>query len=203
MGGEAQSDIGGLGWIGGHYRDYDREYCVDLVHLSSFLKGTQPEAAEALGVFEDGHQRRQFLTRLRNEVSRHGTVDVLRHGIKHGSQYLNLFYGTPSAGNPEAKERFEQNRFSVTRQLRYSLDEAQRALDIGLFVNGLPVLTFELKNSLTKQTVADAVCQYQEDRSPHEKLFELGRCIAHFAVDDNEVRFCTHLVGKTSQFLPF
>jgi len=116
---------------------------------------------------------------------------------------VELFYGTPSAGNPQAQERLEQNRFTVVRQLRYSRDDAQRALDIGLFINGLPVFTFELKNSLTKQTVDDAVEQYRRDRNPREKLFELGRCVAHFAVDESEVRFCTHLKGKASWFLPF
>ena len=128
---------------------------------------------------------------------------MLRHGLKHGAHNLDIFYGTPSAGNPQAQERFEQNRFTVVRQLRYSRDETQRALDIGLFINGLPVFTFELKNSLTKQTVDDAVEQYRRDRNPREKLFEAGRCVAHFAVDESEVRFCTHLRGKASWFLPF
>ena len=91
----------------------------------------------------------------------------------------------------------------MTRQLRYSRDERQLALDLCLFINGLPVATFELKNSLTKQTVADAVEQYKRDRNPSEKLFELGRCLAHFAVDDHEVQFCTQLQGKASWFLPF
>jgi len=86
----------------------------------------------------------------------------------------------------------------VTRQLRYSRDETQRALDLGLFINGLPVATFELKNSPTKQTVEDAVEQYKRDRDPREKLFEFGRCVVHFAVDDHEVRFCTQLKGKAS-----
>jgi type I restriction enzyme, R subunit len=116
---------------------------------------------------------------------------------------LDLFYGTPSPGNAKAAERYAANRFSVTRQLRYSRDETQRALDLCLFINGLPVATFELKNSLTKQTVEDAVEQYKRDRDPREKLFEFGRCVVHFAVDDHEVRFCTHLKGKGSWFLPF
>ena len=128
---------------------------------------------------------------------------MLRHGIKHAAHDLDLFYGTPSAANVRARERFARNRFTVTRQLRYSRDEAQRALDIGLFINGLPVFTFELKNSLTKQTVHDAVWQYRKDRNPREKLFEFGRCVAHFAVDEGEVRFCTDLKGKASWFLPF
>ena len=91
----------------------------------------------------------------------------------------------------------------MTRQLRYSRDETQLALDLGLFITGLAVATFELKNRLTKQTVEDAIQQHRRDRDPREKLFELGRCVAHFAVDDHEVRFCTHLKGKGSWFLPF
>ena len=201
--GEPTARYGGSGWGGGNFHDYDREYCVDLAQLSTFLRATQPEAAESLSLSETGPTRRRFLARLQGEISKRGTIDVLRHGIRHGAHDLDLFYGTPSADNPEAQERFGQNRFTVTRQLRYSRDETQRALDIGLFINGLPVLTFELKNSLTKQTVDDAVQQYQRDRNPREKLFELGRCVAHFAVDESEVRFCTHLRGKASWFLPF
>ena len=191
------------GWICGDPADYDREYCVDLAQLTVFLRETQAHAAESLSLDEDGPTRRKFLARLQGEITKRGTIDVLRHGLKHGPVQLDLFYGTPSPGNPKAAERYAANRFSVTRQLRYSRDETQRALDLGLFINGLPVATFELKNSLTKQTVADAVEQYQRDRDPREKLFEFGRCVAHFAVDEHEVRFCTQLKGKASWFLPF
>ena len=193
----------GVGWLPGNWRDYDREYCVDLAQLTAFLRETQPHAAEALGLSEDSPTRRKFLTRIQSEISKRGTIEVLRHGIKHGPHHVDLFYGTPSPSNETAKKQFEQNRFTVTRQLRYSRDETQRSLDIVLFINGLPALTFELKNSITKQTVADAVEQYKRNRNPREKLFEFGRCVAHFAVDDNEVRFCTHLKGKASWFLPF
>ena len=194
---------GGVGWGCGNPGDYDREYCVDLVQLSAFLRATQPGAAESLGLGGDGPTRRKFLSRLRGEVSKRGSIDVLRHGVAHGAHELDLFYGTPSAGNERARALFGQNRFTVTRQLRYSRDETQLALDLGLFINGLPVFTFELKNSLTKQTVDDAVWQYKKDRDPRERLFEFGRCVAHFAVDENEVRFCTRLKGKASWFLPF
>ncbi len=200
---EPPAGYGGVGWSGGNFRDYDREYCVDLVQLSAFLHSTQPKAAASLGLSEDSPTRRKFLARLQGEISKRGTIDVLRRGIKHQAHDLELFYGKPSSGNEKAQECFFQNRFTVTRQLHYSRDETQRALDIGLFINGLPVFTFELKNSLTKQTVDDAVWQYKKDRDPREKLFEFGRCVAHFAVDEGEVRFCTHLQGKSSWFLPF
>ena len=200
---EARPAYGGVGWSAGNPHDYDREFCVDRLQLAGFLHATQPDAAESLALDEDGPTRRKFLARLQGEISKRGTIDVLRHGIKHGALDLDLFYGTPSAGNPQAQERFAQNRFTVVRQLRYSRDDTQRALDIGLFINGLPVFTFELKNSLTKQTTADAVEQYKRDRNPREKLFALGRCVAHFAVDESEVQFGTHLKGKASWFLPF
>ena len=200
---DPRAGYGGVGWSPGSHHDYDREYCVDLVQLSAFLRATQPEAAEGLALNEDGPTRRKFLARLQGEISKRGTIEVLRHGIRHGAHDLALFYGAPSPGNEPARERFEQNRFTVTRQLRYSRDEMQRALDIALFVNGLPVITFELKNNLTKQTADDAVWQYRKDRSPRERLFELGRCVAHFAVDESEVQFCTQLKGKASWFLPF
>ena len=193
----------GASWTCGDPHDYDREYCVDLAQLSIFLHATQPDVAESLNLDHDSPARRKFLARLQGEISKRGVIDALRKGVKHGPHQVDLLYGAPSPGNPIATERYAQNRFSVTRQLRYSRDETQRALDLGLFINGLPVATFELKNSLTKQTVEDAVEQYKRDRAPREKLFEFGRCVAHFAVDDHEVRFCTHLKGKSSWFLPF
>ena len=190
-------------WAEGSPRDYDRRHAIDLVQFAAFLRETQPEVATALDLEQDGPTRRSFLARLQGEITKRGTIDVLRAGLKHRQHNLDLFYGTPSPGNTAAAERFALNRFTVTRQLRYSNDETQLALDLVTFINGLPIFTFELKNNLTKQTVADAVQQYQRDRNPRELLFQLGRCVAHFALDDQEVRFCTHLTGKDSWFLPF
>ncbi len=190
-------------WTAGKPEDYDREYAIDLAQLNAFLADTQPKALEALQLGDDNPSRRKFLARLQGEVTKRGTIDVLRNGVKHGASHLDLFYGTPTPGNRTAAERNAKNRFTVIRQLRYSRDETQLALDLCLFINGLPIATFELKNSLTKQTVQDAVEQYKHDRDAKELLFQFGRCIAHFAVDDSEVRFCTELKGKTSWFLPF
>ncbi len=194
---------GGLGWTLGNWKDYDREYAIDLAQLAAFLNATQPQVVEVLDLDNASPVRQKLLARLQGEITKRGVIDVLRHGIKHGAHHLDLFYGTPSPDNAKAVERYLANRFSVTRQLRYSRDETQLALDMALFINGLPVATFELKNSLTKQTVEDAVQQYRRDRDPRELLFQFGRCIAHFAVDDHEVRFCTQLKGKASWFLPF
>ena len=193
----------GVGWICGDPQDYDRGYCVDLAQLAAFLRSTQPKVVEALDLGNDSPTRRQFLARLQGQISKRGTIDVIRRGVKHGPHDIDVFYGTPSPENSKAQQLYRQNRFSVTRQLRYSQDETALALDLGLFINGLPIATFELKNSLTKQTVDDAEEQYKRDRNPRERLFELGRCLAHFAVDEHEVKFCTQLRGKASWFLPF
>jgi len=198
-----ESLVSQAGYVQGRSEDYDRDHAVDLAQLQAFVSATQPETAEALGLGEDTPKRMQFLHRLQGEIAKRGVIDVLRHGIKHGPTHLDLFYGTPTPGNVKAEERFAANVFSVTRQLRYSKDETQLALDLCIFINGLPVATFELKNRLTKQTVEDAVQQYKRDRDPKELLFQFGRCMVHFAVDDQEVRMCTHLKGKDSWFLPF
>ncbi len=191
------------GYAEGRSEDYDRDHAVDLAQLLAFVSATQPKAAEVVELAQDGPKRTQFLHRLQGEIAKRGVIDVLRNGIKHGPVSLELFYGTPTPGNTKAEERFAANIFSVTRQLRYSKDETQLSLDLAIFINGLPVATFELKNRLTKQTVEDAIQQYRRDRDPKELLFQFGRCMVHFAVDDQEVRMCTHLKGKDSWFLPF
>jgi len=199
----AASLVNDAGYVEGRPQDYDRDHAVDLAQLFAFLKETQPKVIDTLGIGKDGTSRQQFLHRLQGEIAKRSVIDVLRKGIKTGPAHIDLFYGTPTPGNQKAKELFAANIFSVTRQLRYSKDETRLALDMGLFINGLPVATFELKNKLTKQTVADAIEQYKRDREPKELLFQFGRCVVHFALDDHEVWMCTDLKGKGSWFLPF
>ncbi len=205
--GESTPPYGGTGYIAGTAQDFDRAHVLDVVQLFAFLRSTQPDTFAKLGITNEHDSkdinRLKFLTRLSSEIGKRGVIDVLRKGVDHGPLHFTLFYGTPTPGNAKAEALHAKNRFSVTRQLAYSNDETRRALDLALFINGLPLATFELKNSLTKQTVADAVEQFKRDRDPREKLFELGRCAVHFAVDDSEVRMCTHLQGKGSWFLPF
>jgi len=195
--------INDSGYSQGDSKDYDREHAIDLVKLKEFVKVTQPKAFEALSLGEDTPKRTKFLNRLQGEIAKRGVIDVLRLGVSDGHVKLELFYGTPSEQNPKAQELYKQNIFSVTRQLQYSMDNTKLALDMAIFINGLPVITFELKNKITKQTVEDAVQQYKRDRDSRELLFHFGRCAVHFAVDDHEVRMCTHLKDKASWFLPF
>ncbi len=205
---EPPPPYGGTGYTAGSAQDYDRAHALDVPQLFAFLRATQPEAFKKLAMADANDakdiNRLNFLKRLSGEIGKRGAIDVIRKGIEHHpAGHFDLFYGTPSPGNAKAAALHAQNRFSITRQLAYSMDETRRALDLGLFINGLPVATFELKNSLTKQTVQDAVEQYKRDRDPRERLFEFGRCVVHFAVDDSAVQMCTRLAGKGSWFLPF
>ena len=205
---EPPAPFGGIGYFAGCARDFDRAHALDVQQLFAFLRATQPEAFKKLAMADVNDakdiNRLKFLARLSLEIGKRGVIDVLRKGIEHHpAGHFDLFYGTPSAGNAKAVLLHAQNRFSITRQLAYSSDETRRTLDLCQFINGLPIATFELKNSLTKQTVEDAVEQYRRDRDPRERLFQFGRCVVHFAVDDSEVRMCTELKGKASWFLPF
>ena len=191
------------GYLPGLPEDYDRDHAIDPVHLLAFLKATQPRAVESLSLENGGPSRQQFFHRLQGEVTKRGVIDVLRKGIKHGPTSVDLYFGIPTPGNASAGDLHAANRFSVTRQLRFSKDEAKLSLDLAIFLNGLPLATFELKNSLTKQTCSDAINQYKRDRDPKELLFTLGRCAVHFAVDESEVWMCPQLAGKDSWFLPF
>ncbi len=191
------------GYEEGSNADYNKEYAIDETRLFRFLQDTQPEQMDKLGVFKSEQKKRQFLNRLQGELAKRGIIDVLRNGIKVYPVDLIMFYLTPTENNIKARELFEKNIFSVTRQLRYSQDAGKLALDLCVFINGLPVITFELKNQLTKQNTDDAVEQYKTDRDPRDTLFSFKRCMVHFALDDARVKFCTKLCGKDSWFLPF
>ena len=195
---------GGTGWIGGSPGDYDREYAVDLAQLAAFLardaagarrgarpRDRRPDAPEVpcppAGRDQQARRHRRPAQRHQARPARHRPL--LRHALA-GQRQAAANASPPTASASPAS--------SATAATRRSSPSTSR-----LFINGLPVATFELKNSLTKQTVADAVEQYKRDRDPRERLFEFGRCLVHFAVDDHEVRMCTHLKGKASWFLPF
>ena len=191
------------GYEQGTNDDYNKEYTVDETRLFRFLNDTQPREMAKLGVNNSDQKKRQFLNRLSGEIAKRGIIDVLRNGVKAYPADLIMFYFTPTENNEKSKQMFEKNIFSVTRQLRYSIDASKLALDLCLFINGLPVVTIELKNHFTGQSTADAVEQYKEDRDPRDTLFSFKRCMVHFAVDDQTVMFCTKLAGKGSWFLPF
>ena len=191
------------GYEQGSTTEYNKDYAVDEGRLFRFLQETQADALKELGILDSPLEKEKFLKQLDRKLRGDGVIDLLRKGIRYKHLHLDLFYVRPSLENPDAAELYEKNIFSVTRQLQYSKFNPLLALDLCVFLNGLPIITFELKNQLTKQNVNDAVEQYKKDRSPAELLFSFKRCIVHFAVDDNQVKMCTELKGEKSWFLPF
>lgn len=183
--------------------DYNQEYAIDEARLFRFLNDTQKDYVDELRILESDAEKKKFLDRLSKKLSDSGVVEVLRKGFKYKHRTLEMYMVMPSEGNHEAEAFYKKNIFSVTRQLQYSKEYGRLALDMAVFVNGLPVMTFELKNQFTKQNASDAEAQYKKDRLPSELLFSFKRCLVHFAVDDNEIRMCTELKGEKSFFLPF
>jgi type I restriction enzyme, R subunit len=196
--------INQAGYLKGKPSDYDRAHCLDTTQLFAFLQATQPQTLDRLTTAYGDTMPDRLCKRISDQIKTRGIIDVLRNGIKAQEVNLNLYYKQPASQlNPETIDLYTANRFSITRQLRYSNDHKQLALDAALFINGIPILTFELKNNLTKQTVTDAMRQYQNDRDPREPLFQFGRCIVHFAIDEELVYMTTELKGKQTRFLPF
>ncbi len=179
--------------------DYDRDLCLNKKLLFEFIKETQPEAFET--IVKRGEDK--FLKRLAEQIRQRGIIDVLRKGIKDLDLNVKLYFNRPASTlNENASKLYNANIFSVTRQLYYSLSN-NNSLDMVIFINGLPLITFELKNHFTNQTVKNAIKQYQADRDPKEPLFHFGRCMVHFAVDPDLVYMATALNGYNTFFLPF
>jgi type I restriction enzyme R subunit len=134
----------------------------------------------------------------------HGTLDTLRHGFKCFGRTLRIAFFRPAHGlNPDLEARYQANRLGLTRQLHFS-PRSEQSLDVALSVNGIPVLSLELKNPLSGQTVADAIRQYRHDRDPREPIFAFTqRTLVHFAVDTEEAHMTTRLAGSATNFLPF
>lgn len=197
-----------------HFEQYNRSECVDEELLFQFLEETQ---AKEIAKLKQSHgtnfrQRILYLVNRKikdetvvNEKCLGGIINLLRTEITDGNTgiKLNLFYDKPVSNlNPKDAELYEKNIFSVTRQVHFST-QSEKSLDLVISINGLPVITFELKNELTKQNVKDAIKQYKTTRDPKEEIFRLARCLVHFAVDTEQVWMCTQLKGENSFFLPF
>jgi len=191
------------GWEETISSGFNSEYCLFLEPLIRFISANQPDLVQELDLLNDSPVRHKALSRIKDEVSRRGVIDVLRKGIAHNQHNLITYMGLPSAANPTAVKKFNQNVFTVTRQVHFSSVETKLSLDLVLSLNGFPLFTFELKNLLTNQNCMDAIAQYKEDRNPSELIFKFKRLAGHFAVDDVESWFTTHLDGGNSWFLPF
>lgn len=199
-------DAGGYepgGYLKRSPKSFNRERCLIPDDLFDFVVATQPKHWQKLKNQFGAEAKGRFVQKVSQEIEKRGTLNVLRRGIRMHGARLKLVYFKPSTSrNPDLQEKYRANVFTVVRQLPYSTD-SEHTLDLGLFLNGLPIFTAELKNPLTAQTYRDAIHQYRSDRDPREPLFQFGRCLAHFAVGSEEVYVTTHLRGDDTYFLPF
>ncbi len=185
--------------------DFSATLGVDTAELFAFIEATQPTAWAALVKVHGGNPdtaRTKFATRLAAKLDQDGTLDVLRHGVCDRQIDISLAYFKPAHGlTPALVERYNANRLTVTRQLPFD-PASQQTLDLGLFVNGIPIATAELKNPLTGQNIEHAKKQYREDRDPGNTTLA-RRALVHFAVDPGSVVMTTRLAGERTCFLPF
>lgn len=201
------------GWLyaEGDAEGYDRARALFPADVLAWVQATQPKAWEALVKSHGTQASETLLDRLRDQLDRRGTLDVLRHGVELlGLRHpLKLAEFKPAlAMNPDILARYAANRLRVVRQVRYSLHN-ENCLDLVLFLNGVPVATAELKTDFT-QGVGDAIDQYRFDRLPKSKgqaaeplLSFPNGALVHFAVSNDEVHMATKLAGPASVFLPF
>lgn len=190
------------GYEEGVSENYNKDYALDTERVKRFILTTQKKKAENTACFASEMSERRFFTELNKQLATRGITDVLRKGFRYISEIFDMYYPLPSELNPTAQEMYAKNIFCVTRQLFYSKDNSN-SIDVMVSLNGMPVMTIELKNHYTGQTVENAIKQYQTDRDANDPLLAPKRCAVHFAVDDDDIRMCTWLSGKSSWFLPF
>ncbi len=182
---------------------YDKSLCLIPNEVLQFIQDTQPDVYQRLEHQYGADTPQKLLDRVSKQIASRGVLDVLREGVKDRGCHFHLTYFRPSSGmNPDHQRLYAQNRFSLIRQLHYS-KKNEKSLDMTLFLNGVPLVTMELKNSLTGQTATDAEKQYRTDRDPREPLFRFKRCLVHFAVGNEKVSMTTHLQGNKTRFFPF
>lgn len=193
------------GYTKRNYQKYDKDLCLDPEMVLKFIYATQPDEWEKLRQQHGEKVKENFLRRLSSEIERRGTLSVLRKGVRDYGCHFDMFYPKPATNmNNDYHKKYMANMFSVTRQLQFSKDN-NKSLDMVIFINGLPIITLELKDQLSSSgyTVEDAKKQYRKDRDPKEPLFKFKRCFVHFAVDEDEVYMTTKLEGMETVFLPF
>lgn len=190
--------------------DYDRDLCLIRAEVVAFLKDTQPEEYKKLVDAKGGNEadaEKALFSRLDSELSRYGTLKVLkdRNGLSAPGANFKMMYTKPvSSKNAEHEGLYHLNRVSVMRQFKYSNKDTALAIDLCIFLNGLPVATIELKNALTGQTHENAIKQYMKDRPVKgEKSLEFKRILVHFACGTEQVYMTTRLNGDETRFFPF
>jgi type I restriction enzyme R subunit len=191
------------GFYKGENRDFNKEYAIDEKRFWDFLESTQADELEKLK--RDPQYKLKIIQRLDKMIKKYGILKILKKGLDVDDAHFKFFFIAPLASSgQEIQKRFASNQFSVTRQVTFSNANPLLELDMVLFINGLPIITMELKNHWTGQNARyHGIKQYKEDRDPKEPLLNFARCIVHFAVDTDEAFMTTKLEGDKTFFLPF
>jgi type I restriction enzyme, R subunit len=193
------------GWNGAEAAGYDRLLGLHPDELIAFITASQPKGWGKYVTHRGGEPiaRQKLLERVASELTKRGTVDVLRRGVKDSGVSFELAFFAPANDlTPELWTAYEANRTAVVRQLHHSESNPKSSLDLTMFLNGIPVATAELKNPLSGQNVEHAMTQYRTDRNPSDLIFK-HRSLVHFTVDQHQVYMSTRLLGEATRFLPF
>ncbi|MFK2823662.1 type I restriction endonuclease subunit R [Arcobacter sp. YIC-80] len=186
--------------------EFDKKYCLNKTDMIKFLEKTQSELLEEFKSSRPQNWQDKLLDLISSDIKRKGLIKVLREGVEDFclSTNLKLVYFKPNnKKNKETVEKYEKNRFSITRQL-YFEKTAKTSIDLVLFLNGLPIVIMELKNKYTGQNTKEAEKQFRLDRSYKNTLTQFNqRALIYFALDNDEVSMATELKGKDTFFLPF
>jgi len=186
-----------------HYEKYDRTLCLIKDQVLYFIKKTQKDSWKKLQEIYEDDTENKVLNRISSEISRRGIIDVLRNQVSDRGVYLDLCYFEPKSSlNPDHLNLFKSNQFSLVRQFHYSTKN-ENSIDMGLFLNGIPIVTIELKNQLTGQNYKHSENQYRFDRDPKEPLFQFKRVLVHFCADNNQISMTTRLEREKTRFLPY
>ncbi len=185
--------------------EYDSGYAMDVELLFEFLNATQEESLVRLYKLYGDKTQQTILNYINNEINKksRSLLDVLKHGVEFDNGVtLALMYRKPAtAFNEKAEKHYQQNILSVMEEVYHKDGER---IDLVIFLNGIAVFTFELKCNTSGQNFEDAIRQYKYERDYNTRLMKFkSGCLAHFAMDLNEVYMCTNLKGKYSFFLPF
>ncbi|ELX2336551.1 type I restriction endonuclease subunit R [Campylobacter upsaliensis] len=187
------------GYIKRESKDYDKSLGVDRELFLNFLHSTQAKTLQELEI--RGIKEQELLKRIFSQIQDKGIVKALQTGVKIRDITIKLAHPKPnSSANEKAIENYNKNIFSITRQLYFS-EKNNKSLDMVIFLNGLPLITMELKNPFTGQNVYNAIEQYKKDRDPRESIFK--QSVVHFALDSDLIYMSTKLEGVGTRFLPF
>ncbi len=182
--------------------DIDLEHVLDKYLLEQFIRDSQPDTwrkLEKLFPVDPMEAVADEFAKLRNK---RGVLNLIREGFTLQGAKINLIWFKPASGlNPEHLKKYQANRFSVIRQFHYSTQYPDKSLDLVIGINGIPIITLELKNEFSGQNVTHAVEQYSKRRESRDTF--LKNCLVHFAVDNNTALMTTKLENGNTRFLPF